>query len=57
MKYEVRVVMSYWQTVEVEAETVADAENQALYAFDITKATQGDGEVYHSQQLTKGESK
>ena len=50
MKYEVQVVMSYWQTVEVEAETPADAENRALYEFDITKATQGEGEVYHSQQ-------
>lgn len=51
MKYEVQVVMSYWQTVEVEAESPADAENRALYEFDITKATQGEGEVYHSQQL------
>lgn len=56
MRYEVQIVMSYWQTVEVEAETPADAENRALYEFDITKATQGEGEVYHSQQL-EGESK
>ena len=56
MKYRVQVVMSYWQTQEIEAESRADAENQALYAFDITKARMGDGEVYHTE-LIEGETK
>ena len=56
MKYRVQVVMSYWQTQEIEAESRADAESQALYAFDITKARMGDGEVYDTE-LIEGETK
>jgi len=51
MRYRVQVVMSYWQTVEVEADSRADAETQALYAFDITKARMGDGEVYDTELI------
>jgi len=49
MKYRVQVVMSYWQTVVVEAESRADAEHRALCEFDITKARMGDGEVYDTE--------
>ena len=49
MKYKVEVVMSYWQTVEIEADSRADAENRALDEFDITKARRGDGEVYDTK--------
>jgi len=56
MKYRVQVVMSYWQTIEVETVSKDFAEVLALDAFDITKARIGDGEVYHSQQL-EGETK
>ena len=56
MKYRVQVVMSYWQTVEIEADSRADAENRALDEFDITKARRGDGEVYDSEVI-EGESK
>jgi hypothetical protein len=56
MKYRVQIVMSYWQTVEIEADSRADAENRALYEFDITKARIGDGEVYDAE-LIEGESK
>ena len=56
MKYRVQIVMSYWQTVEIEADSRADAETQALYAFDIAKARMGDGEVYDTE-LIEGESK
>jgi len=38
MKYKVSVVMSYWQTIEVEAESRDDARSIALDAFDISKA-------------------
>ena len=56
MKYKVQVVMSYWQTVEVEADSSADAANKAFDEFDITKARMGEGEVY-ATELTEGESK
>ena len=46
MKYRVQVVMSYWQTVEVEADSSADAANKAFDEFDITKARVGEGETY-----------
>ena len=49
MKYKVEVVMSYWQTVVIEADSRADAEHRALCEFDITKARMGDGEVYDTQ--------
>jgi hypothetical protein len=49
MKYKMEIVMSYWQTIVVEAESRADAEHRALYEFDITKARMGDGEVYDTQ--------
>ena len=47
-KYRVDVVMSFWQTIEVEAESKEDAANTAFYLFDATKPmTQGEGEVMH----------
>jgi hypothetical protein len=56
MKYRVQVVMSYWQTIEVEAVSKDFAEVIALELFDITKARMGDGEVYDTE-LIEGESK
>ena len=53
MKYRVQVVMSYWQTVEVEADSNADAGNKALDEFDITKARIGEGEVYDTELIDK----
>ena len=51
MKYRVQVVMSYWQTVEVEADSRADAANKAFDEFDITKARIGEGEVYDTELI------
>ena len=51
MKYRVQVVMSYWQTVEVEADSSADAANKAFDEFDITKARIGEGEVYDTELI------
>ena len=51
MKYRVQVVMSYWQTVEVEADSIADAGNKAFDEFDITKARIGEGEVYDTELI------
>jgi hypothetical protein len=46
-KYKVQVVMSYWQTIEVEAESKEEAGATALDWFDPTRAcVQGEGEVY-----------
>ena len=51
MKYRVQIVMSYWQTVEIEADSRADAENKAFDEFDITKARIGEGEVYDTELI------
>jgi hypothetical protein len=51
MKYRVQIVMSYWQTVEVEADSRADAGNKAFDEFDITKARIGEGEVYDTELI------
>ena len=53
MKYRVQVIMSYWQTVEVEADSSYDAGNKALDEFDITKARVGEGEVYDTELIDK----
>lgn len=50
-KYKVEVVMSYWQTIEVEAVSEDFAEVLALDSFDIHKARQGEGEVYKTEEL------
>jgi len=53
MKYEVQVVMSYWQTINVEADDAEDAKYKAFEAFDITKADIGEGEAYNITLLDK----
>lgn len=55
-KYKVEVVMSYWQTVEVEAVSIEEAEATALDLFDIAQARQGEGEVFDTAMI-EGESK
>lgn len=53
MKYRVQVVMSYWQTVEVEADSSADAASKAFDEFDITKANVGEGETHAVELIEK----
>ena len=53
MKYKIEVVMSYWQTVEVEADSSADAANKAFDEFDITKARVGEGETHAVELIDK----
>ena len=53
MKYKVEVVMSYWQTVEVEADSSANASNKAFEQFDITKARVGEGQTYDTELIDK----
>ncbi len=42
--YTVQVVMSYLQTIDVEAADEIEAAATALDLFDVTQATEGDGE-------------
>ena len=55
MRYRVQVVMSYWQTVEVEADSSADAASKAFDEFDITKARVGEGETYDVELIDKAQ--
>ena len=55
MRYRVQVVMSYWQTVEVEADSSADAASKAFDEFDITKANVGEGETYDVELVDKAQ--
>lgn len=48
--YKVQVVMSYWQTIEVQANDKDEAEATAFDLFDIDKARQGEGEVYNTEE-------
>jgi hypothetical protein len=50
-KYKVEVVVSYWQTIEVEAVSKDFAEVLALDAFDIKQARQGEAEVYDIEEV------
>ena len=45
--YKVQVVMSYWQTIEVEAANEVEAAATALDSFDVNQATEGDGEIHN----------
>lgn len=51
MKYKIGVAVSFWQTIEVEADSREDAEYAAFYLFDRDKATMGEGHVFHSEKL------
>ena len=48
--------MTYWQTVEIDAESKAEAEATALDAFDIKHSHNWEGEVCDIEEI-KGESK
>lgn len=52
-KYKVEVVMSWWQTIEVEANNKDEAGDKALDQFDIRAARMGEGEVYDIEEITK----
>lgn len=55
-KYKVEVVVSYWQTIEVQAHSKEEAQATALDLFDIDQARQGEGECYDTE-IIKGETK
>lgn len=50
-KYKVEVVVSYWQTIEVEAQSREEAQVTALDLFDIDQARQGEGEIYDTELI------
>ena len=56
-KYKVQVAMTYWQDIEVEAQSKQEAEATAFDLFDIAHAQQGEGEIYQTELLNEGESK
>ena len=56
-KFEVEVVYSYWQVMEVDADSEEEAKATALDWFNIDQANQGDGEVYIFREVKEGESK
>jgi hypothetical protein len=51
-KYRVQVVMSYWNTIEVEADSAAEAGDTAFDLFDEKCMTQGEGEVMYVEEIT-----
>ena len=53
MKYKVEVVKSYWQVIEVEAESHADAGDKAFDEFDIKKAHVGEGQTHAIELIEK----
>jgi hypothetical protein len=55
-KYKVQVVMSYWQTIEVDAIDEVEAAATALDLFDVTQAREGEGEVYDVETIQDEES-
>jgi hypothetical protein len=55
-KYRVTVVASYWQTIEIDAQSKAEAEATALDQFDLRLAGMGEAEAY-STEIIEGESK
>lgn len=54
-KYKVQVVMSYWQTIEVDAVDEVEASATALDLFDVTQAREGEGDVY-DVEIIEGET-
>jgi len=53
MKYRVQVVKSYWQTINVEADSADDAAYKAFDEFDIKKANVGEGETHAVELIDK----
>jgi hypothetical protein len=51
MKYKVEVVVSYWQTIEVEADSREEAQATALDLFDIEQARHGEAEIYDTEPI------
>ena len=57
-KFEVSVVMSYWQHIDVDAENEDEAKEKALDRWDeSTPMYQGEGEALECEEITEGESK
>lgn len=55
-KYKVQLVMSYWQTIEVDAIDEVEAVAAAFDLFDVTQAREGEGEVYDVETIQDEES-
>ena len=44
-KYKVQVAVTYFHTIEVDADSVEEAEATAFDLFDVDEAYPGDGEI------------
>jgi len=53
-KYKTTVLVTYWQTIEVNANSKAEAEATALDRFDINKARFSESEAFDTT-LIEGE--
>ena len=51
-KYQVTIVYSILQTIEVEANNKHEANETAWDLFDESKATLGEGEIYETVEVT-----
>ena len=55
-KYRVTVLTSYWQAIEIDAQSKAEAEATALDLFDINQARFSESEVIDTRVI-EGEAK
>lgn len=51
MRYAVTVAMTFWQTIEVDAESREEANATAFDLFDVDEAHQGEGEIYQTESI------
>jgi hypothetical protein len=51
MKYAVTVAMTYWQTIEVDADSREEANATAFDLFDIDQAHQGEGDIHQTEEV------
>lgn len=51
MRYAVTVAMTFWQTIEVDAESKEEANATAFDLFDVDEAHQGEGEIYQTELI------
>jgi len=56
MKYAVTVAMTFWQTIEVEADSREEANATAFDLFDLEQAHQGEGEIYQTELVEQAQN-
>jgi hypothetical protein len=51
MKYAVTVAMTFWQTIEVDADSREEANATAFDLFDVEQAHQGEGDIHQTELI------